>query len=100
MTNKAQCNCKGCGINHEIDIDDRSLCKACYKIELDKFFGNKKPKTWWSGIKRFSYIALLTMPLFFTVGLIYGIQVQIISIFSLFLGQIISPLVDWLSEKF
>ncbi len=101
MNNKIICNCKICGITYEIHND--IACQECYMKEFDRLMSikvNKNKKSIWNRLKEFSYMGLLTMPLFFTTNLIYGLKVQLIVICTFILGQCAGDIIKWLMRKF
>lgn len=74
------------------------ICITCMEKVLSKPIKIEVSK--WVGYKRFAYWLLLYMPLTVLIGIVWGIEVQWVSLGMFIFGMYISDIINWLMRVF
>lgn len=94
----------------DVISENKSYCTKCSKVTVeipvtcDSCLSDKeiefRSKCISKSLKRFAWMMVITLPVFFFVGLKYGLIIQWMCIVVFIIGQCLSSIVDWLMKLF
>ena len=90
--NKFECKCKDCSL--PITWELPNICVSCLDYRIKNVKQHFPKQSIWKTFKRFSWVALLTMPPSWFVSVKFGIEVQWIWIAAFIYGIFFDSLLE------